>query len=163
VDERGDNLPWPEMVEPLTRVCVQCGAEYSRRRANGRLREPRRWRRSLYCSRGCAAQHRGRWKALPLAGLEPVSPPPKPKLRVRQPGRPSRKTGLRAILTAERIARIMQARVSGMTFREIGLEEGVSMQRVHRLFWRALGANPHDPARLRRQAARERAMLIAGP
>jgi hypothetical protein len=104
VDERGDNLPWPEMVEPLTRVCLQCGAEYSRRRANGRLREPRRWRRALYCSRLCAAQHRGRWKALPLAGLDLPPPPPKPKLRAAMPGRPSRKTGREAIERVERIA-----------------------------------------------------------
>jgi hypothetical protein len=138
VDEQGDNLPWPEMVEPLMRVCVQCGAEYSRRRANGRLREPRRWRRSLYCSRLCAAQHRGRWKALPLAGLEPPPPLPKPKLRAAMPGRPSRKTGRRAIERVERISRILQAKSAGHTFREIGLAEGVSMQAIHKLYWRAL-------------------------
>jgi hypothetical protein len=92
-----------------------------------------------------------------LAGLDPPPSPPKPKLRVRQPGRPSRKTGLRAILAAERIKRIMEARFDGASFREIGLAEGVSMQRVHKLFWKTMQSTPHDPARLRRLAARERA------
>jgi hypothetical protein len=64
-----------------------------------------------------------------LAGLEPSAPAATPKLRAAMPGRPSRVTGLRAILAAERISRIMARRLSGMTFKEIAADEGVSMRR----------------------------------
>jgi hypothetical protein len=53
----------------------------------------------------------------------------------------------------------MERRLSGMTFKQIGVAEGVS--RVHKLYWRALDANPFDPKRLRRQTAR-RSALTAG-
>jgi len=154
-----DNPSWPGSVEwPLTRVCIECQTEFGRRRASGRLREPKRWRRALYCSRVCAGQRRGRWKALPLAGLDPALPPRQKRMRARPPGRPSHKTGREAIERVDRIAKILSLRAKGLTFREIGqrLTPPVTMQAVHRTFWKAMRSHPFDPARLRRRAARER-------
>ena len=141
------------MVDPLTRVFLECHAEFARRMANGKLRSPQRWRRALFCSRVCAAEQYRRRKAslkLPhyLAGLEPPPPLPRPKRSCSAaPGRPATKTGRRAIERVERTSRILQAKFAGHTFREIGLAEGVSMQRVHRLYWRALDANPPNRRR----------------
>lgn len=166
--DQGYNSAWAGLVEvepPLTRICIECRCEFGRRMSNGKLRSPQRWRRSLYCSRACCAQHRLRRKASPkltgyLAGLDPPPSPPKPRRSCSAAlGRPSRKTELRAILAADRIKRIMEARFDGASFREIGLAEGVSMQRIHKLFWKTMRSTPHDPARLRRLAARERATL----
>jgi hypothetical protein len=124
VGERVDNPAWPEAadaVQPLVRVCIECHEEFGRRMASGRLRSPRRWRRALFCSRACCAQHR-RWKASPkltghLAGLDPApaAPPPKPKMRAvahagNAPGRPSTVTGPRAVAKAGRVAFVMSAR-----------------------------------------------------
>ena len=157
VDVEADNPSWPGSIEPpLTRVCIQCGVEYARRMASGRLRSPQRWRRSIYCGKHCAAQYRGRWKALPLAGLDLPAPLPKPKL-MPMPGRPSRKTGVAMIAKVERAARVMELRCSGMLFREIAAREGVSTQAIHRMFWKAVAQNPPNRRRHRRLG------LVLGP
>lgn len=122
------------------------------------------------CSRACAAEHYRRRKAdnsiWPklfghLAGLEPVREPPRPKRRAAMPGRPANRTGRKAIAKIERTRAVLQMRFAGHTFAQIGqrLDPPVSAQMAHRLYWQALDANPFDPARIRRQAARERRIL----
>jgi hypothetical protein len=73
-------------------------------------------------------------------------------------------TSAAAIAKVERIAAILQLRFAGHTFREIGMMQTppVSAQAIWKVVWRALTEHPHDPARLRRQAARERAVLYDG-
>ena|ERR1700722_12149299 len=64
------------------------------------------------------------------------------------------RTSPEAIERQMRLAGIMAQRLRGCTFREIGALQGVSTQRAHVLFWRALRSCPFDRARLRRLAAR---------
>jgi hypothetical protein len=170
--ERVDNSPWSDRVnavQPIVRTCIECGCEYTRRMASGRLRSPQRWRRALYCSRQCATEYHKRWKASPqtghVSGLDPPAPPSKPKMRAlaRSPGRPSNRTGRESIERAERASSILDLRFQGFTFKQIGAMQGVSAPSIHRLFWRALRSCPYDPARLRRLAARDGALLIDNP
>jgi hypothetical protein len=70
--------------------------------------------------------------------------------------RPATVTGPEAVAKAEVIARLMQARFCGLGFREIAAAEGISPATACRWYWRAMRSIPHDPARLRRRAARER-------
>jgi hypothetical protein len=50
------------MAKPPIRYCIVCDAEYTRayRDIHGkpRLRSPKDWRKSLYCSRSCASLYR---------------------------------------------------------------------------------------------------------
>ena len=62
----------------------------------------------------------------------------------------------------ERIKRTMEGRFAGASFREIAAVEGLSTATVHRLYWKTIRSCPHDPARLRRLATRERNALTAG-
>jgi hypothetical protein len=68
-----------------------------------------------------------------------------------------------AIAKVERIAAILQLRFAGHTFREIGMMQTppISAQAIHKAFWKTMRSHPFDPARLRRQAARERKALTA--
>jgi hypothetical protein len=130
-----NNPPWRADGDAVQRVCIQCQQEFGRRMATGRLRSPRRWRRALFCSRACCAQHRLRRKASPLighlAGLDPSSPlegrEARPKMRAAQ-GRPSRKTGTRAIERAKRASSVLRMKAAGATFREIGMFGGGSLK-----------------------------------
>jgi hypothetical protein len=73
------------------------------------------------------------------------------------------RTSPQAIAKVERIASFLRLRFEGYTYREIGMmqEPPVTPQAIHKAIWRALDAHPFDPARLRRQAARERNALTA--
>ena len=58
------------------------------------------------------------------------------------------------IAKIERISSILDLRFRGFTFREIGRLHGVSLQAVHKAFWKVMRAHPYDDrARLRRQRA----------
>jgi hypothetical protein len=50
------------MAKPPVRWCITCEAEFSRlytnRHGKPRLRSPKDWRKSLYCSRSCASLYR---------------------------------------------------------------------------------------------------------
>jgi Sigma-70, region 4 len=147
------------------RTCIECRVEFRRLyrdvRGRPRLRSPKEWARSIYCSQSCASAYRSRrrvWLGLHLAGLDAAPPSPE-RREARPPGRPSKRTGPRVIERTERAATILRMRFAGdYTFREIGDLLGVSPQSIHQLYWRLIKANP--PNR-RRQRVRERALLTA--
>jgi hypothetical protein len=157
------------------RYCITCSEPFTRLYTNingrPRLRDLKRWsaQRALYCSKQCCAIFRRNkrnagWLSLPahLASLEPA-PEPQPKMRsAARTGRPPTVTGKQSIERVERIKRIMEGRFAGASFREIAAVEGLSTATVHRLYWKTIRSCPHDPARLRRLATRERNALTAG-
>ena len=67
------------------------------------------------------------------------------------------------IAKTERLSFVMARRLAGLTFREIDLmmTPPVTAQAAHKAFWKVMQANRYDPARLRRRAARERALLLS--
>jgi hypothetical protein len=156
------------------KFCITCtepfGRLYRDRNGKPRLRDLKRWSssRALYCSRACCAVYRRNkrnagWLTLPahLASLEPT-PTLQPKMRsAARTGRPPTVTGKQSIERVEGIKRIMEARFAGASFREIAGLEAVSTATVHRLYWKTIRSCPFEPARLRRQAARERNALTA--
>lgn len=151
------------------RTCIECGVEFRRlyRDIHGkpRLRSPREWARSIYCSQSCASAYRSRrrvWLGLHLAGLDPA-PARQSSLMTsqaqRSPGRPSRKTGREAIERVEGAAAILRMRFQGFTFAQIGVMQTppVSPQAICERYWRTIRANPpsrqRELARLRRLVA----------
>ncbi len=128
-----------------TKACLECGATFNRRRASGELRSPQKWRRATYCSRLCAAQHRGRMKIMPPPGWVEPRREPKPRSGRRR-GRPS-KTSPWHIDRAQRIGAIMKGRLANKTFRQIaeGLWPPITTQACHQAFWRQMRAlNDHS-------------------
>ena len=110
------------------RTCIECGLELTRLYRDvhykPRLRSPQEWARSIYCSQRCASAYRSRrrvWLGLHLAGLDPA--PKETPTRVRSaapPGRPSRRTGPRAIERVERTAALLRERFGGLMLNDIG-------------------------------------------
>jgi hypothetical protein len=131
------------------RTCIECRVEFRRLyrdvRGRPRLRSPKEWARSIYCSQSCASAYRSRrrvWLGLHLAGLDAAPPSPE-RREARPPGRPSRKTGVKAIERAERAATILRMRFGGgYTFKQIGMMQTppVSPQSVHQRYWRLIKA-----------------------
>lgn len=78
------------IVDPETRFCIECGAEFFRRYPSGRLKTPERWRRALYCGRECCGAYRGRMsKGVPKRMREVEWLPP--YLRALEPERGNRR------------------------------------------------------------------------